>query len=222
VKKSWGNRGRPFVEIVEAARDVKSGEKRATVNRFQNIDWTKLYKVLLVHATGILRRYRGPDTFDGGQDCEDVVAEVLKNFYRSPNGLGWKQNKGKLETYLGAVVHNKLVDRLRRQKHVSGSLDDPDFSPPAHKNPGTTAPERAKTNTKDALYSVATGDTELQDLITAAELVEGGPNVNEELGQILNKTPRQVSKLKERLLAIDGVKELYAARHAANSTRLRP
>ena len=70
--------------------------------------------------------------------------------------------------------------------------------------------------------SVATGDTELQDLITAAELVEGGPNVNEELGQILNKTPRQVSKLKERLLAIDGVKELYAARQAANSTRLRP
>ena len=69
---------------------------------------------------------------------------------------------------------------------------------------------------------MATGDTELQDLITAAELVEGGPNVNEELGQILNKTPRQVSKLKERLLTIDGVKELYAARHAANSTKLRP
>src|ERR1700722_13940061 len=167
VKKSRGNRGRPFVEIVEAARDVKSGGKRATVNRFQNIDWTKLYKVLLVHATGILRRYRGPDTFDGGQDCEDVVAEVLKNFYRSPNGLGWKQNKGKLETYLGTVVHNKLVDRLRRQKHVSGSLDDPDFSPLAHASPVTTAPERARSNTKDALYSLAKGDAELQDLITA-------------------------------------------------------
>jgi len=43
------------------------------------------------------------------------------------------------------------------------------------------------------------------DLITAVRLVEGGPNVNQELGQILNKTPRRVSKLKEYLLAIDGV-----------------
>ena len=208
---------------MEAAPDVKRGHegKRETVNRFQNIDWTRLYKVLLVHAAGVLRRYRGPDTFDGGQDCEDVVAEVLKDFYRSPNGLGWKQSKGKLETYLGTVVHNKLLDRLRRQKHVSGSLDDPDFSPPAHKSPGTTAPERAKTNTKNALYSLVNGDAELRDLITAAELVEGGPNVNQELGQILNKTPHQVSKLKERLLAIDGVKELYAARQAAKSTRPR-
>ena len=208
---------------MEAAPDVKPGHegKRETVNRFQNIDWTRLYKVLLVHAAGVLRRYRGPDTFDGGQDCEDVVAEVLKDFYRSPNGLGWKQSKGKLETYLGTVVHNKLLDRLRRQKHVGGSLDDPDFSPPAHKSPGPTAPERAKTNTKDALDRLVNGDAELQDLITAAELVEGGPNVNQELGQILNKTPRQVSKLKERLLAIDGVKELYAARQTAKSTRPR-
>jgi len=191
------------------------------VNRFQNIDWTRLYKALLVKAAGILRHYGGPDTFDGGQDCEDVVAEVLKDFYRSPNGLGWKEGKGKLETYLGAVVHNKLVDRLRRQKHVSGSLDAPDFSPPAQKSPGTTPPERAKTNIKDALHSLVRGDAELEDLITAAELVEGGPNVNQELGQILNKTPRQVSKLKERLLAIDGVKELYAARQAAKSSRPR-
>jgi hypothetical protein len=190
------------------------------VNRFQNIDWTRLYKALLVQAAGILRHYRGPETF-GGKDCEDVVAEVLKEFYSSPNGLGWKEGKGKLETYLGAVVHNKLVDRLRRQKHVGGSLDDPDFSPPAQKSRGATAPERAKTNIKDALYSLIKGDAELEDLITAAELVEGGPNVNQELGQILNKTPRQVSKVKERLLAIDGVKELYAARQAAKSTRPR-
>lgn len=191
------------------------------MNRFQNIDWTRLYKVLLVQAAGILRRYRGPDTFDGGQDCEDVVAEVLKDFYRSPNGLGWKESKGKLETYLGTVVHNKLVDRLRRQKHVGGAVDDPDFSSPERKNAATTAPERAKISIKDALYSLVTGDAELEDLITAAELVEGGPNVNQELGQILDKTPRQVSKLKERLLAIDGVKELYAARQAAKSTRPR-
>jgi DNA-directed RNA polymerase specialized sigma24 family protein len=192
-----------------------------TLNRFQNLDWTRLYKALTVQAAGILRHYRGPDTFDGGQDCQDVVAEVLKEFYRSPNGLGWKEGKGKLETYLGAVVHNRLVDRLRRQKHVGGSLDDPDFSPPAQQSRAAAAPERAKINIKDVLYSLVKGDAELEDLITAAELVEGGPNVNQELGQVLNKTPHQVSKLKERLLAIDVVKELYAARQAAKSTRPR-
>src|ERR1700678_1988690 len=100
--------------MMDVTPDLKPGHtgRRATVNRFHNINWIRLYKVLLVHAAGILRRYRGPDTFDGGQDCEDVVAEVLKDFYRSPNGLGWKQSKGKLETYLGTVVRNKLVDRL--------------------------------------------------------------------------------------------------------------
>jgi hypothetical protein len=111
------------------------------------------------------------------------------------------------------------VDRLRRQKHVAGSLDDPDFSSPTSKRVRTTAPERAKTNIKDAPYSLVRGDAELEDLLTAAELVDGGPNVNQELGQILNKTPRQVSKLKERLLAIDGGKEIYAARQQAKSTR---
>ena len=56
-----------------------------------------------------------------------------------------------------------------------------------------------------------------EDLIAATELIEGGPNVNQELGQVLNKTPKQVSKLKERLLMKEGVKELYAARQAAKS-----
>ena len=189
------------------------------MNRFQNIDWVRLYKALLVQAVGIRRHYRGPDTF-GGQDCEDVAAEVLLDFYKSPNALGWKAAKGKLETYLGTVVHNKMVDRLRRQKHVGGSFDDPDFSPPTSGSLGTTAPERAKTDIKEALHRLTKGDAELEDLIAAAELVEGGPNVNQELGLVLNKTPRQVSKLKERLLTIDGVKELYAARQAAKSTKL--
>jgi DNA-directed RNA polymerase specialized sigma24 family protein len=207
------------VEVASGVQKRATRKKRATLNRFQNIDWATLYKVLRVHTAATLRRYRGLDTFDGGQDCEDVVQEVLKDFYRSPNGLGWKQGKGRLETYLGTIVHNKLVDRLRRQKHVSGSLDDPDFSLPAENSHATPAPERAKTHTKDALYSLVKGEAELRDLITAAELVEGGPNVNQELGEVLNKTPRQVSKLKERLLEIDGVKELYAGRQKTKSTR---
>ena len=57
---------------------------------------------------------------------------------------------------------------LRRQKHVGGPLDDPDFSPPPGKSIRTTTPERAKTNIKDVLYSMVRGDAELEDLLTAA------------------------------------------------------
>lgn len=193
-----------------------------SVNRFKDQDWKRLYQVLLILANCARRRYNAAETFDGGQDCEDVVVEVLATFFSSPDGLGWKESKGKLETYLGAVVRNKLVDRLRRQKHVAGSLDDPDYSAPAKLPAGPSAPERAKPDIKVALYDLVKGDRELEDLIAAAELVDGGPNVNQELGQILNRTPRQVSKLKERLLATDGVKELYAARQATKTTRPRP
>jgi len=48
-------------------------------------------------------------------------------------------------------------------------------------------------------------------------MTSGGHNVNQELGEILDKTPHQVSKLKERLLKKEGVKELYAARQAAKT-----
>lgn len=127
-----------------------------------------------------------------------------------------RESKGKLETYLARIVHNKVVDRLRRQKLVGGSLDDTTRPLPAQRSPATAAPQRAKIDIKAALYELVRGDAELEDLVAATELILGGHNVNQELGQILNKTPRQVSKLKERLLAIDGVKELYAARQATN------
>jgi len=186
------------------------------LNRFRNIDWDRLYKVLVVQAAVCLRHYRGPDTFDGGHDCEDVCAEVLKEFYGSEDALAWKESKGKLETYLGRIAHNKLVDRLRRQKHIAGSLDDVTRPRPQQKAPVSAAPIRAAaTDIKAVLYDLVRGDAELEDLIAATELIEGGPNVNQELGQVLNKTPKQVSKLKERLLAKEGVRELYAARQAA-------
>jgi DNA-directed RNA polymerase specialized sigma24 family protein len=189
------------------------------VNHFRNIDWPRVYKVLLVKAANIVRHYRGSDTFDGGFDYEDIVGQVCKEFFDSPDGLGWKESKGKIETYLGRVVHNKVVDHLRRQKHVAGSLDDDSRTVvlAQKSNTATAAPERARIDLKSELYALVGDDAGLKDLIAAAELTTGSHNVNQALGEILNKTPRQVSKLKERLLEKKGVKELYAARQAAKS-----
>jgi DNA-directed RNA polymerase specialized sigma24 family protein len=188
------------------------------VNRFQNIDWARVYKVLTVHAANVVRHYGGADTFDGGFSYEDVIGQVLEEFYASEDGLGWKESKGKLEPFLGRAVRNKIIDHLRRQKHIAGSLDDTSRTVvPVEKNNSATAPERAKADLTSELYALVGDDTELKDLIAAAELTTGSHNVNQELGEILNKTPRQVSKLKERLLEKEGVKKLYAARQATKS-----
>jgi DNA-directed RNA polymerase specialized sigma24 family protein len=190
------------------------------VNRFQNVDFDRIYKVLSLRAMGIVRHYGGPETFDVGFDYKDVLHEVFKEFFDSPDGLGWKESKGRIDAYLGKILHNRIVDHLRRQKHVAGSLDDenrPTSSSDGKKGVYGRPPERAKVNTKSKLYELVGDDAGLRDLIAAAELTSGCHNVNQELGETLDKTPHQVSKLKDRLLKKEGVKELYAARQAARS-----
>ena len=187
------------------------------MNRFKNIDWDRLYKVLVIAAAGVIRRYGGHPTFDGGLDIEDLAGEVLNDFFDSPDGLGWKESKGTLETYLRRILHNKAVTHLRRQKFIAGSLDDENSAVVSDQNKRACAgmPERARPDIKAEIYALIQGDSVLEDLVAATELISGGHNANQELGEVLNKTPRQVSKLKERLLEKDGVKELYAARKNA-------
>jgi DNA-directed RNA polymerase specialized sigma24 family protein len=189
------------------------------VNRFQNVDFVRTYKVLSLRAMGIVRHYGGSDTFDGGLDYEDVLGEVFKEFFESPDGLGWKESKGSLEAFLGRILHNKIVDHLRRQKHVGGSLDDAsNATVPFSKNgPVVQSPEHAQGDFTAKLYALVGDDSPLRDLIAAAEMTSGSHNVNQELGEMLDKTPHEVSKLKERLLKKEGVKELYAARQTAKT-----
>jgi DNA-directed RNA polymerase specialized sigma24 family protein len=188
------------------------------VNRFQNVN-ERLYKVLSLRAMGIVRHYGGPETFDLGFDYKDVLHEVFKDFFDSPDGLGWKESKGRIDACLGKILHNRIVDHLRRQNHIAGSIDDEDrpTSPGGKKGVYGRPPERAKVDTKSKLYELVGDDAALKDLIAAADLTSGSHNVNQEVGEILDKTPHQVSKLKDRLLKKEGVKELYAARQAARS-----
>lgn len=173
----------------------------------------------MVAAARTVRHHQQSELFDSGLDHQDVAQDVLAEFYNSPDGLGWKESKGKLEAYLARIVQNRVVDHLRRQRHVAGSLDDDSRTRPAtSKQQHSEAPERARSDLKEELYALVGDDPKLRDLIAAAEMTSGEHNVNQELGEILDKTPRQVSKLKERLLATKGVKELYAARQAAKST----
>ena len=184
------------------------------MNRFQNIDWDRLYKLLRVVAAGIVRRARIGDAIDSFS-AEDLVTEIMDAFFTSSNGLGWSEEKGSIEALLCGVLKKKAIDHLRRQKHVAGSLDDAFGKVAQAGKPRAAAPERARVDIKARLYELVRGDKDLEDLLAATELLSGGHNVNQELGELLNKTPKQVSNLKQRLLLIDGVKELYAERQVA-------
>jgi len=186
------------------------------VGRFDQVDWERVYKVLLVAARTAVRN--APDTFDCGISAEDLVGEALFAFFSSSKALGWKPGKDTLasadetqksiERYLVGVLRHKAVDHLRRQKHVAGSLDYPHgevAEPPAAEN---NLAKAEYASTRDKLYALLQADQELTDLVAATELTSGLHNVNQELADVLGRTPREVVNLKRRLHNKPGVKEL--------------
>ena len=178
------------------------------VSRFENIDWTALYKKLRISADRLCGGATA--TFDCGLSGEDVVCEVLGKFFESSNGLGWTKKKGTLENFLFKAVQNKVIDHLRRDKKVAGSLDDVGISLKAMRRRAETDPlakiEREKLVSK--MYELVGDDQDLRDLIAAEDLTDGGHKVNQQLGEAMSKTPREVVNLKRRLLSVEGIREL--------------
>lgn len=189
------------------------------MRRLEHVDWTRLYKVLLVQARVCLSN--APDSFDCGVSAEDLIGETLAAFFDSPKALGWKPGKEainsptqiqkSLERFLAGVLRHKAIDHLRRQRYVAGSLDDPD------KN--LTAPVREEFTplvdyalTRNRLYELLKDDKELTDLIAATEFVTGEHSVNQELAEILGKTTKEIVNLKRRLQDKPAVRELLYGR----------
>ena len=178
------------------------------VSRFENIEWTTLYKKLRIFADRLCGGAAA--TFDCGLSGEDVVCEVLEMFFWSPNGLGWTKKKGTLENFLFKAVQNKVIDHLRRNKKVAGSLDDTGVSLKAMSSRAETHPlakiEREKLLSK--MYELVGDDQDLRDLIAAADLTDGSHKVNQQLGEVMDKTPQEVVNLKRRLMNVDGIREM--------------
>jgi len=180
------------------------------LGRFAGLDWERLWKVLWLTAVRVTRgSYR---TFDCGVSAEDLVEETLLAFWNSPDGLGWKRAKGPLEAFLAGVLQKKAIDHFRRQKFVAGSTSDGE-SPYANLPTSESLDRDVQTTSLwSALERLVVGHRELEDLIAAAQMRPGGSNVNQEIGELMSKTPAQVSKLKIKLLALPGVKELLYAK----------
>ena len=97
-------------------------------NRYQSLDlddlWRRLYlyAALLTGGTSVVMHC--------GLSAEDLATETLNKYLLSPNGLGWRESKGSLTAFLGAVLRNKFIDHFRRQREVARTADDSDESPP--------------------------------------------------------------------------------------------
>ena len=178
------------------------------MRRFENIDWTVLYKRLRIVAGWLCKNANA--TFDCGLSADDVVGEVLEEFFESSNGLGWTKKKGTLENFLSKVVKNKVIEHLRRDKKIVGSLDDSGISLKRMHSHAETNPLAKVEGDKLVLkmYELVGDDQDLRDLIAAADLTDGGHNVNQQLGEVMDKTPQEVVNLKRRLMNVEGIREL--------------
>ena len=167
------------------------------VDRLENVNWERLWKLLWLAAMGITR---------DSAVSEDLAQETLLAFWKSPDG--WKQAKGKLEPYLVGILRKKAIDHFRGQKRIAGSLSDPEGPYATVRAPDATEEDAQTESRWRALGRLVAGKADLMDFVTAAQIRPGGPNVNQEIGELMGKSPPQVSKLKIKLLAVPGVREL--------------
>jgi DNA-directed RNA polymerase specialized sigma24 family protein len=178
-------------------------------NRYESVQWEDLWRRLYLHAVKLTR---GMNTvIDCGVSADDLVAETLMKFWQSPNGLGWRENKGPLHAFLGKVLENGFIDHIRREKKVvrpEGELSGP--TKRVDHQPYLT--ERlALEEFQNRLLALVKGrkdERELSEFILAASMTTNEGKVNQQLAELLKTNEEDVVNRRNRLLRVAGVKEL--------------
>ena len=148
---------------------------------------------------------------DCGVSADDLVEETLVKFFRSPNGLGWKESKGPLHIFLGTVLRNSFIDHIRREKKVV--RPEPEEGAPAMGrgyHPHLTE-DLALAAFQAELLNLVKGrddEQELADFILAASMTTGEGKVNQQLADLLKTDQDDMVSRRNRLLRVAGVKEL--------------
>jgi DNA-directed RNA polymerase specialized sigma24 family protein len=119
-----------------------------------------------------------------------------------------EETQRSLERFLAGVVRHKAIDRLRRQKHVGGSLDDPLCTPNEVPQIDSSVVEAEFARLRERLYAILQNEQDLIDLIAATEFISGEHTVNQELADILGKSEQDVVNLKRKLQSRPAVKDL--------------
>lgn len=179
-------------------------------NRYESIDWADLWRRLFLHAAKLTG---GVNTvIDCGVSADDLVAETMNKFLQSPNGLGWRESKGTLPVFLGAIMENCFIDHIRREKKVA--KPDLDANDPAQlvQTQPKLVEDAALQEFQDRLLTLIKGredEEELQDFIVAASLTTSKGKVNQQLADLLGVDEGEVVNRRKRLWRIVGVQELY-------------
>jgi DNA-directed RNA polymerase specialized sigma24 family protein len=178
-------------------------------NRYQEIDWESLYKRLFLRAVALVG---GADlVIDCGVSAEDLVNETLEEFFGSPDGLGWKARKGKIETFLGRVLYYKFIDHVRRDRKVAPQVDAADS--------GTSDAALEEKAQMDELQRMLIqqikgrkDEHELEEFILAARMTTSEGKVNQQLADLLATDTDEVINRRKKLLRITGVREIHEQR----------
>jgi DNA-directed RNA polymerase specialized sigma24 family protein len=178
-------------------------------NRYESVQWGDLWRRLYLHAVKLTR---GMNTvIDCGVSAEDLVEETLMKFWKSPNGLGWRENKGPLHIFLGKILENGFIDHIRREKKIV--RPEPELSGAAKRiDPQPDlADDLALEEFQGRLLSLIKGrkdERELAEFVLAASMTTGEGKVNQQLAELLKTNEEDVVNRRNRLLRVAGVKEL--------------
>lgn len=162
------------------------------------IDWSQVYKRLTLIATVLSKSL--PSVFDG-ISAEDLASEVVLKFLESEDHLGWDEEQNNIVAFLGGVLKHRFLDHLRRYK--LGMRGTASKNRIITNEPGFDS-EIESRSTIESLHQRVSHDEVLKRFVEAAISDEfaGGHNQNQELGEILNKTPAEIVNVRRRLVRL--------------------
>jgi DNA-directed RNA polymerase specialized sigma24 family protein len=179
-------------------------------SRFTSKDWEDLWRRLILEAALLMSGLEV--SVDCGVSAQDLVEETLDAFLQSPNALGWKQSKGSLPVFLGAVLKHRFLDHLRRDKKIvkqEGEPQEPISRPKVVSDPCEEIAARELQARLIGLLKGREDEKELTEFILAASMIEGAGKVNQQLAEILSTTVGEVINRRKRLWRLAGVKPLH-------------
>jgi DNA-directed RNA polymerase specialized sigma24 family protein len=171
------------------------------------IDWPTLMRRLYAAAARLVGHDRTIDC--GASSAEDLVSEVLQQFYASPNGCGWNGTEAGLTRLLCRMVERRFIDHVRRDGKIEIDSETPlasaicrELGPDEH---------AAGNQLRDKLFEAVRGharEAELRDFIQAAGMLSDGSMVDKQMAGLLDVTAEEVRNRRKMLLRITSIREL--------------
>jgi DNA-directed RNA polymerase specialized sigma24 family protein len=175
----------------------------------ETIDWPVLMRRLLMAAVRLVGRT--DRAIDCGLSAEDLVSQVLEQFYASSNGCGWDGSEQGLTRLLCRMVERRFIDHVRRDGKVAKDSETP-LATAISRDLGPDE-QAAANELQQRLFTVVRGhddEDRLRDFIQAAQMLHGGSMVDKQMAEILGVKVDEVRYRRRMLRRITSIDELGA------------